>query len=156
MPEEWTLRDASEKKRKADENHGCGPGRPRRAERSTGEENNNLRLVEGGRGGGGGGEENLEESGGEESQESGSEEAIKHSLKRSKTGHARDPDHDPDWVEARIPKDILNDIMPVAVKEGLSVANGHACVVCVKAIAGRGTVTCENQGGLAGQCGSGG
>ena len=37
MPEEWTLRDASEKKRKADENHGCGPGRPRRAE-----ENNNL------------------------------------------------------------------------------------------------------------------
>ena len=38
MPEEWTLRDASEKKRKADENHGCGPGRPRRAE-----ENNNQR-----------------------------------------------------------------------------------------------------------------
>ena len=36
------LRDASEKKRKADENHGCGPGRPRRAE-----ENNNQRLVEG-------------------------------------------------------------------------------------------------------------
>ena len=122
MPEEWTVKDASEKKRKAEENHDRGPGRPRRAERSTGEENNNLRLVEGGRGEGGGGEEeDLEESGGEESQESGSEEALKHSLKRSKTGHARDPDHDPDWVEARIPKDILNDIMPVAVKEGLSV-----------------------------------
>ena len=121
MPEEWTVKDASEKKRKAEENHDRGPGRPRRAERSTGEENNNLRLVEGGRGGGGGGEEDLEESGGEESQESGSEEALKRSLKRSKTGHARDPDHDPDWVEALIPKDILNDIMPVAVKEGLSV-----------------------------------
>ena len=59
MPEEWTLRDASEKKRKADENHGCGPGRPRRAE-----ENNNQRLVEGEEGGGGGGED-VEESGGE-------------------------------------------------------------------------------------------
>ena len=92
MPEEWTVKDASEKKRKAEENHDRGPGRPRRAERSTGEENNNLRLVEGGRGGGG--EEDLEESGGEESQESGSEEALKHSLTRSKTGHARDPDHD--------------------------------------------------------------
>ena len=76
MPEEWTVKDASEKKRKAEENHNRGPGRPRRAERSTGEENNNLRLVEGGRGGGGGGEEDLEESGGEESQESGSEEAL--------------------------------------------------------------------------------
>ena len=49
MPEEWTVKDASEKKRKAEENHDRGPGRPRRAERSTGEENNNLRLVEGGR-----------------------------------------------------------------------------------------------------------
>ena len=76
MPEEWTLRDASEKKRKADENHGCGPGRPRRAE-----ENNNQR-------------------GGP--------------------------------------------------------ANEKACVVCDKANGGRGTVTCENQGSLADQCGSGG
>ena len=104
MPEEWTVRDASEKKRKADENHGCGPGRPRRAE-----ENNNQRLVEGEEGGGGG---DVEESGGEESQESGSEEVLKRSWKRSKTGHARDPDHDTDRVEARIPKDILNEIMP--------------------------------------------
>merc|ERR1711953_644846 len=70
LPEEWTVKDASEKKRKAKENHDRGPGKPRRAERSTGEENNNLRLVEGGRGGGGG-EEDLVESGGEESQESG-------------------------------------------------------------------------------------
>ena len=106
MPEEWTVRDASEKKRKADENHGCGPGRPRRAE-----ENNNQRLVEGEEGGGGGGEA-VEESGGEESQESGSEEVLKRSWKRSKTGHARDPDHDTDWVEARIPKNIFNEIMP--------------------------------------------
>ena len=58
MPEEWTLRDASEKKRKADENHGCGPGRPRRAE-----ENNNQRLVEGEEGGGGGGKDDEERLG---------------------------------------------------------------------------------------------
>ena len=38
MPEEWTVKDASEKKRKAEENHDRGPGRPRRAE-----ENNNQR-----------------------------------------------------------------------------------------------------------------
>ena len=57
-------------------------------------------------------EEDVEESGGKESQESGSEEVLKRSWKRSKTGHARDPDHDTDRVEARIPKDILNEIMP--------------------------------------------
>ena len=60
----------------------------------------------------------MENSADEESQESGAEEPLKRSWKRFK---AHDPDHDPDWVEARIPKDILNDIMPVAVKEGLSV-----------------------------------
>ena len=83
MPEEWTLRDASEKKRKADENHGCGPGRPRRAE-----ENNNQRLVEGEEGGGGGGED-VEEVGGEEGQESQQESSPSSSEKvmGSKTHH---------------------------------------------------------------------
>ena len=81
MPEEWTLRDASEKKRKADENHGCGPGRPRRAE-----ENNNQRLVEGEGGGGG---EDVEEVGGEEGQESRRESSPSSSEKvmGSKTHH---------------------------------------------------------------------
>ena len=128
MPAEWfsTAKDATEKKRKAEEEP---DGSRRLARQSTAEQNNNQRLGDnaqgiGDRGGGGGGgddDDDVEESADEESQESGAEEALKRSWKRSKAGHARHPDHDPDWVEARIPKDILNDIMPVAVKEGLSV-----------------------------------
>ena len=43
----------------------------------------------------------------DKSQDSGAEEVLKRSWKRSRTGGSGDPD--PDWVDARIPKDILQD-----------------------------------------------
>ena len=87
-------------------------------------------------GGGGGEGDGTEESEGEESQESGAEDVLRRSWKRSKAGHSGDPDNDPYWVGARIPKDILNDIMPVALKEGLSIRQTVVILAAVLISAG--------------------
>ena len=134
MPVEWFK--SATTGREAEEQHGRGPGRPRTAAEAS-ECNNNQRDGEdieaggggeediGGCGGGGAGAAgeagDMDESqeSGAESQESGAEEVLKRSWKRSRPGGSDDPD--PDWVEARIPKDILQDIMPVALREGLSI-----------------------------------
>ena len=65
------------------------------------------------------GSEDIDVSEGDKSQDSGEEDTLRRAWKRAR--HGDDGGEDPEYIEARIPKHIMDIILPVALKEGLTI-----------------------------------